>query len=158
LSTPTNFVGYIGQVERHFRGMVATVAGGNHLLVAMELDEEREFDERLFDATLLAATSTAILGLLGAVLLGLGSMRRIDGITRTIERIIKGDLSQRLPTGGAGGDIDRLTSVVNRMLDEIERLIHEVKGVCDNIAHDMRTPLTRLLGGLERARRRADSV
>jgi signal transduction histidine kinase len=48
--------------------------------------------------------------------------------------------------------------VVNTMLDEIERLLHEVKGVCDNIAHDMRTPLTRLLAGLERSRRRASSV
>ena len=53
------------------------------------------------------------------------------------------------------GDLDRLIQVVNRMLDEIERLMREVKGVTDDIAHDLRTPLTRLLAGLERARRRA---
>jgi signal transduction histidine kinase len=59
---------------------------------------------------------------------------------------------------GRTGDLDRLVHVINGMLDEIERLIQEVKGVCDSIAHDLRTPLTRLLAGLERARRRARST
>ncbi|MDA4629775.1 hypothetical protein NZA98_01370, partial [Escherichia coli] len=68
---------------------------------------------------------------------------------------MSGDLTQRLPALGGSGDVRRLVKVVNSMLDEIERLMHEVKGVCDNIAHDMRTPLTRMLAGLERARRRA---
>jgi signal transduction histidine kinase len=102
--------------------------------------------------------ATALLGLLGAGAIGLGSMRRLDAISDAASRIMQGDLTQRLPTGRAGGDIDRLAAVVNHMLDEIERLMHEVKGVCDNIAHDMRTPLTRLLGSLERARRRATTV
>jgi len=53
---------------------------------------------------------------------------------------------------------DRLIEVVNGMLDEIERLVHEVKGVTEDIAHDLRTPLTRLLAGLERVHRRATSV
>jgi len=52
-------------------------------------------------------------------------------------------LSERLPSGGTAGDLDRLINVVNRMLDEIERLMQEVKGVTDDIAHDLRTPLTR---------------
>lgn len=157
-ATPENFEGRAYGKERHYRGMSAALADGSFAVVAMELDEEREFDARLFNATVAGAAGTAVLGLLGAALLGFGAMRRIDGITRAIERIIRGDLSQRLPTGRAGGDIDRLTGVVNTMLDEIERLLHEVKGVCDNIAHDMRTPLTRLLAGLERSRRRASSV
>jgi signal transduction histidine kinase len=67
-------------------------------------------------------------------------------------------LSERLPSNGRGGDIDRLIGVVNGMLDEIERLVHEVKGVTEDIAHDLRTPLTRLLAGLERVHRRATSV
>ena len=70
---------------------------------------------------------------------------------------MNGDLSQRLPAQGISGDLDRLIQVINGMLDEIERLMQEVKGVCDSIAHDLRTPLTRLLAGLERARRRARS-
>jgi signal transduction histidine kinase len=83
----------------------------------------------------------------------MAAMRRIDGVTRAIQRIVNGDLSERLPTRGRTDDLDRLAIVVNGMLAEIERLMHEVKGVCDNIAHDLRTPLTRLLAGLERTRR-----
>src|SRR6185312_16832703 len=63
----------------------------------------------------------------------------------------------RLPTRRGAGDLDRLVYLVNGMLDDIERLMSEVKGVTDDIAHDLRTPLTRLLGGLERARRRGSS-
>jgi signal transduction histidine kinase len=98
---------------------------------------------------------TVVLGLAGAAGVGAGAIRRIDAVTLAIERIVQGDLSSRLPTRGTSDDVDRLVRVVNGMLDEIERLMQEVKGTCDNIAHDLRTPLTRLLGGLERARRRA---
>src|SRR6185312_8796357 len=63
----------------------------------------------------------------------------------------------RLPTRRGAGDLDRLVYLVNGMLDDIERLMSEVKGVTDDIAHDLRTPLTRLLGGLEPARRRPTS-
>src|SRR5260370_9310395 len=99
-----------------------------------------------------------VLGLAGAAIVGAGALVRINRVTDAIERIVNGDLSERLPSGGTAGDLDRLIQVVNRMLDDIERLMHEVKGVTDEIAHDLRTPLTRLLAGLERARRRAHSV
>lgn len=158
LARPSDFVAKVDDRSRQFRGKVQKTTDGNYLLVAQGLHDQAEFDERLFDATLLAALATACLGLVGAIFLGAGSMRQIDNITRATERIVKGDLSQRLPAGKGGGDIDRLTHVVNGMLTEIERLMHEVKGVCDNIAHDMRTPLTRLLAGLERTRRRAEEL
>jgi signal transduction histidine kinase len=99
-----------------------------------------------------------LLGLAGAVITGASALGRLDGVTRAIERIVNGNLSERLPGGRGGGDLDRLIRVVNRMLDEIERLMQDVKGVTENIAHDLRTPLTRLLAGLERVRRRAASV
>jgi signal transduction histidine kinase len=91
-------------------------------------------------------------------MIGAGSVRRIDEVARAIERIVKGNLAERLPTRGTAGDLDRLVDAVNGMLDDIERLMHEVKGVSDAVAHDLRTPLTRLLAGLERAGRRAASV
>jgi signal transduction histidine kinase len=99
-----------------------------------------------------------VLALGGAALTGIGAVRRIDGVTRAIERIVTGDLAERLPTRGPGGALDRLVHVVNGMLDDLERLMQDVKGVCDGIAYDLRTPLTRLLAGLERARRRATST
>jgi len=102
-----------------------------------------------------------LMGLAGAVLIGRRSLARLDAITDAIQSIVSGDLSQRLPPGRAGAtgdDLDRLVNVVNGMLNDIERLMHEVKGACDNIAHDLRTPLARLLAGLERAQRRATTA
>jgi len=153
--TPFNFKVAGNGAGTHFRGIVQSLQSGDRLLVAQGVGEQREFNELLANAMLLGAIVTAALGLLGAAFVGAGSVRRIDGISSAARRIMNGDLTQRLPKGPAGGDIDRLATVVNDMLDEIEHLMHEVKGVCDNIAHDMRTPLTRMLAGLERARRRA---
>jgi signal transduction histidine kinase len=113
------------------------------------------FDEELLHALLTAAVITLAVGLMGAVLFGVGSMRRLDAVTVSIKEIVAGDLSRRLPVYANSDDLDRLVRVVNDMLDEIERLMHEVKGVCDAIAHDLRTPLTRLIASLERAQRRA---
>jgi signal transduction histidine kinase len=98
---------------------------------------------------------TLVIGLIGAGLIGISAMRRLDAVTASIEEIVAGNLSRRLPVRSKRDDVDRLVGVVNGMLDEIERLMNEVKGVCDSIAHDLRTPLTRMLGGLERAQRRA---
>ncbi|MDH6153436.1 signal transduction histidine kinase [Paraburkholderia sp. WSM4179] len=118
----------------------------------LELDH---FDDELLHALLSTAMIALVIGLIGATLIGISAMRRLDAVTASIEEIVAGNLSRRLPVHSKRDDVDRLVGVVNRMLDEIERLMNEVKGVCDAIAHDLRTPLTRMLGGLERARRRA---
>ncbi|MCP3715094.1 ATP-binding protein [Paraburkholderia sp. CNPSo 3281] len=118
----------------------------------LELDH---FDDELLHALLSTAMITLVIGLIGASLIGISAMRRLDAVTASIEEIVAGNLSRRLPVHSKRDDVDRLVGVVNGMLDEIERLMNEVKGVCDAIAHDLRTPLTRMLGGLERAQRRA---
>ncbi len=100
------------------------------------------------------------LGLLPAMLLALGAgalasqrtRRQLQKVHETAERIMKGDLRERLPTHGGGDDLDRLAASVNHMLDEIARLMDDMKSVSDNIAHDLRTPLTRVRARLERAR------
>ncbi|MDL2398170.1 sensor histidine kinase [Rhizobium mayense] len=142
----------------HFRGVVHHLASGHRLLIAQDIGELREFDEVLSGAMLLAGTIIAAIGLAGAAIVGTGVVGQINGITRAARDIMAGDLSKRLPAQGNSGDVARLANVVNEMLAEIERLMHEVKGVCDNIAHDLRTPLTRLLAGLERVQRRASSM
>ncbi|MGU7782722.1 sensor histidine kinase [Burkholderia sp. PU8-34] len=113
------------------------------------------FDEELLHVLVMAGLLMLLTGLVGAAFVGVGAVRRLDAVTRSIEEIVSGNLSQRLPVHTKHDDMGRLVHVVNGMLDEIERLMHEVKGVCDAIAHDLRTPLTRLLAGLERAQRRA---
>jgi signal transduction histidine kinase len=117
-----------------------------------------EFEELLTNAMITGGLLILVIGLGGSIILGTVASRRVDGVTRAIQRIVEGDLSQRLPDHGGHDDVMRLIRVVNPMLDDIQHLMHEVKGVCDNIAHDLRTPLTRLLAGLERVRRRGASV
>ncbi|MDR5835129.1 HAMP domain-containing sensor histidine kinase [Caballeronia sp. LZ034LL] len=77
------------------------------------------------------------------LLLSVRQMRRVRDIRRVTQRIAEGDLNQRLPIGGRD-ELDMLSHLVNHMLDDIERLMTEVKGACDGIAHDLRTPLSRI--------------
>ncbi|MDV7211539.1 sensor histidine kinase [Azotobacter beijerinckii] len=141
--------------NRPIRFLIHPLEDGTTLLVGQDIHSIREFDELLVNALVSGGSLLLVAGLLGAALLGYSARRRLDTLSCSIERIIKGDLSNRLPTLGNGDDIDRIASVVNGMLDELERLMSEVKGVCDDIAHDLRTPLTRLLAGLERTQRHA---
>jgi len=141
--------------DRPIRFMVHQLDNGQKLLVAQDIHDLREFDELLVQALISGGALLIVVGLLGAIALGYSARRRLEALSLSIERIIQGDLSERLPTRGNLDDIDRIASVVNGMLDELERLMSEVKGVCDDIAHDLRTPLTRLIAGLERAQRRS---
>src|ERR1700737_3723274 len=141
-----------------FRGLARRLPSGDIVLVSQNVHEMHEFRELLIGAMAWGGLLVLVMGLAGAAVIGAGSVRRIDEVARAIEHIVKGNLAERLPTRGAAGDLDRLVDVVNGMLDDSERPMHEVKGVSDGIAHDLRTPLTRLLAGLERTGRRAASV
>lgn len=132
-----------------------------HDYLAMRCQNAKElnsFNGGLLKVLLVGALVTLGVGLMGAAFIGLGSLRRLDAVTASIKQIVAGDLSQRLPTHRHHDDLDRLVRVVNGMLDEIERLMNEVKGVCDAIAHDLRTPLTSMIAGLERVQRRALTI
>jgi signal transduction histidine kinase len=141
-----------------FRGIAHRLPSGDIFMAAQDMRESAEFRDHLLEAMASSGLVVLVLGLTGAAMIGAVAVGRIDRVTQAIERIVNGDLSERLPSGGTDGDLNRLIQIVNRMLDEIERLMHEVKGVTDDIAHDLRTPLTRLVAGLERARRRASTV
>jgi signal transduction histidine kinase len=93
---------------------------------------------------------TLVPGLIGGLILNRGPRRRIRQIEAATQPIVHGDLRARLPVSNRNDELDRLAAIVNGMLDQIERLMGEVKGVCDNIAHDLRTPLTRLRSQLYR--------
>ena len=142
----------------YFRGLIRHLPDRHYLLVAHDMTSIRAFGDLVLESCLWGGLATVLLGLTGAAIAGADAIRRIEGVTRAIQRIVRGDLSGRLPTRGDSADLDRLAQEINFMLAEIERLMLEVKGVCDNVAHDLRTPLTRLLAGLERARRSAGSA
>ncbi|WDS37757.1 HAMP domain-containing sensor histidine kinase [Pseudoxanthomonas sp.] len=110
----------------------------------------------ILDALVWGVLLTVIPGLIGWHLLRRRPLRRIRTIQDSVERIVAGDLGQRLPLSVQRDELDMLASIVNAMLERIERLMHEVKGVCDNIAHDLRTPLTRLRAQLYRMRSQAE--
>ncbi len=138
-----------------YRSFPHRLPDGDMIVVSRNIEELQRFRDELFESTLIGMLLMLVLGVAGSMVIARGSLRRLDHVTRAIERITRGDLSGRLPSRGTNDDTDRLVRVVNAMLDQIERLMGEVKGVCDSIAHDLRTPLTRLLAALERANRQA---
>jgi signal transduction histidine kinase len=83
---------------------------------------------------------------------------RLSEVNGRIQRIVAGDLRQRLPTDGSSDAFDQLALSVNHMLDEIESRLHEIAGAGENIAHDLRTPLTRVRIRLERGREHASTL
>jgi len=97
-----------------------------------------------------------VLGLAGGFFVTRRVLRRFDAMTATTQRIMAGDLSERLPVAGTGDELDRLASNLNDMLDRIEALMLGLKEVSDNIAHDLKTPLTRLRNRCEAALRTAN--
>src|SRR3954464_3153220 len=141
-----------------YRGFLHRLPSGELFLVAEDITQIHHFQRLLAASMVSGGLVVLVLGLVGGMMVGAGAAGRIESVTQAIERIIDGDLSGRLPSGRRGGDLNRLIRVVNRMLDENERLMREVKGVTEDIAHDLRTPLTRLLAGLEGVRRRGTSV
>jgi signal transduction histidine kinase len=105
-----------------------------------------------------ALSLTVIPGLIGGFLLARGPARRIRVIKQATESVVRGNLAHRLPVSRRGDELDLLSGIVNTMLDEIERLMGEVKGVCDNLAHDLRTPLTRLRARLYRTQQQLNGA
>jgi signal transduction histidine kinase len=136
---------------------VDQLPGGFHLLVGRDLEER----ERLYDVVLAAGrwsmAIVVVLGLAGGFFVARRVLRRIDAMTVTTRTIMQGDLHERLPVAGTGDELDRLAVNLNAMLERIEALMHGLKEVSDNIAHDLKTPLTRLHNRCEEALRVAQN-
>jgi signal transduction histidine kinase len=109
-----------------------------------------EIDEIVRAGLLAALAPTLILALGSGVVLSRSALRRIADVHRTSRLIMAGEMSRRLEVRGSNDDFDKLARIVNEMLDEIERLMTQAKGAGEDIAHDLRTPLTRLRARLER--------
>ncbi|GAB3627660.1 two-component sensor [Pandoraea terrae] len=138
---------------------IATALPSQQLVLqCQDVHDVGHFNEQLREVLVSVGVATLLVWLGCAAFVAASAMRRIDAVTDSIRDIMTGDLGRRLPVSGQRNDIDRLAAVVNGMLDHIERLMDEVRGVCDAIAHDLRTPLTRLRAGLERAQRNTSSV
>lgn len=143
------------QVEGHYRGIIVPTTSGVRIVVGHSIDEIIVFDRTLVKTLCAGLALTILLAIGCGAALNWMSNRRIRAISEASREIMKGKLNRRLPTRGTNHDLDRLAVIVNTMLDEIEHLVEEVRGVCAGIAHDLRTPMTHLRAGLERAGRRS---
>ncbi len=141
------------QGERDHRALVrvAIMPGGFRVLVGRDLDERRRVVGVIANAAQWSFLIVLVLGLGGGIFVARRVLVRIDAMTGTAQRIMAGDLSERLPTGRSGDELDRLAVNLNAMLERIEALMNGLKEVSDNIAHDLKTPLTRLRNRAEQA-------
>jgi signal transduction histidine kinase len=146
------------RARNHYRGIIVPTRSGLRIVVGHGIDEIQVFDRTLVKTLCIGLALTLLLATGCGAALNMMANRRIRAIGETSRDIMSGQLNRRLPTGGTNHDLDRLASIVNTMLDEIERLVDEVRGVCAGIAHDLRTPMTHLRAGLERVRRRSNTL
>lgn len=139
-----------GDFETH-RARARHLLLGNDfdLLVGRDVEERHRIDQVLRASIAWAVALTLGLGLLGGIVFSRNVLRRIEAITRASRDIMAGDLRRRLPRSGSDDEIDRLAGSLNDMLEEIERLVTSMREVTDNIAHDLRSPLTRLRNRIE---------
>ena len=144
-----------GKTSDTARLVLCGMPDGDQLLTGIDLDEAEE--------ALRVVERSLAYGLLPGLLLAIGfgliagrrAARQVDTMRQLTERIVSGDLDQRLPVGSRPDSFGLLCAHINAMLDRLQQLVTEVRGIGDDIAHQLRTPLTRLRARIERGLREA---
>ena len=133
------------------RATFETLADGSHLLVGTDVRELDQLTAKINTALLL--TALLIFAIAGAVSMTITrrTVGRIESINATSRAIMQSGLSERIPLRGTRDEWDELATNLNSMLERIETLMGEVKQFTDNVAHELRTPITRMRGRLEKA-------
>src|SRR4029077_18985483 len=134
---------------------VVALSDGLRLMVGKDIDDLRGFTAKIDIALALALLMIFILAGVVTAYTSRRTVGRIESINAISRSIMQSDLGQRIPLRGTRDEWDRLAQNLNLMLDRIETLMGEVKQATDNVAHDLRTPLTRMRGRLEKASGRA---
>lgn len=135
------------------RGFNVQLPEDYQLIVGLDVQDLRQFGKVMRRAVLWGVGLATLLGLASGFLFSRNLLRRIDGITASSLRIMSGDFSGRMPVSGSGDEMDRLSQSLNEMLSRIENLMVGMREVSSNVAHDLRTPLTRLRARIEGALR-----
>lgn len=130
--------------QRRARAREIEISGGYRLLVGRDVQQRVALVELIQSAFWWAGFGIVGLGLLGGLFIGRQMLRRIDAMAAASAEIMAGNLNHRVPHDGSGDELDRLAKSLNSMLDRIEVLMNAVRQVSDNIAHDLRTPISRL--------------
>jgi signal transduction histidine kinase len=127
------------------------LAGGGVLLLGRSLRETYDLQRTLSRALAIALLPTILVILAIGAFFARRASQQLERVHHAIVRFMNGELDSRLPAANEGGDIDKVARAVNLMLDEIARLLGQLKSVGDNIAHDLRTPLAVARARIERA-------
>ena len=128
-----------------------TLPDGFHLLVGQDITELGRFASKIYAALAFAVLLIFILAAVASVSVTRRTVGRIESINMTSRAIMESGLGRRIPVRGTQDEWDHLAQNLNSMLERIESLMAEVKQVSDNVAHDLRTPLARMRGRLEKA-------
>ena len=148
-----------GQPSPHQAEIVLSrLPAGQWLVSGRLVGEDLAFRATLERSLLLALAVAGLLGLLCGVILAHYVARRIGNIAAVANRISARDLSQRVPLSGAGDSFDRLGMQINAMLDRISRLMEELRLLTDSLAHDLRSPASRLRAAAHAAAEATDPL
>ncbi len=134
----------VGDRQQQMLTYAAAIDHGHRLLVARNYSDMILFERIILNVLLRSLLVTILLGAVGGAVVAGRSVRDADNINRAVESIMRGDLSERISIKDSRGSFRALAITFNRMLDRIQALMEGMRQVSDNIAHDLRTPLTRL--------------
>jgi signal transduction histidine kinase len=133
------------------RAMLETFPSGDRLLVGRDISDLDSFTDQIKTAVISGIALIFVLAGVASILVTRRTVGRIEAINATSRAIMLSALDKRIPLRGTNDEWDSVAENLNLMLDRIETLMGEVKQVSDNVAHDLRTPLTRMRGRLEKA-------
>jgi len=133
------------------RATLETLPDGDRLLVGRDISDLDSFAAQIRTAVIAVVALTFVMAAVASILVTRRTVGRIEAINATSAAIMASGLDKRIPLRGSNDEWDRVAQNLNLMLDRIETLMGEVKQVSDNVAHDLRTPLTRMRGRLEKA-------
>ena len=145
-------------VRPALRAKFETLPDGYRLLVGRDISDLAGFARKIDIALLLAVALIFVLAGVATVTVTRRTVGRIESVNATSRAIMQSGLGERIPQRGTRDEWDQLAGNLNMMLDRIEVLMGEVKQATDNVAHDLRTPLTRIRARLEKASARPRSV
>jgi signal transduction histidine kinase len=140
------------------RAVAVRLTDGTRLVLGRNIEEDDAFAKIIERALALSLVPATALAILAGALLSRGARQRIDAWTALVGQISAGNLQQRLPVIEHDHPFDKLSEIINAMLEHTEQLVTQLANVGNDIAHDLRTPLTRVRAILERARDNAQSV
>lgn len=135
--------------RRTAEGRISRLSEGGVLMVAYDVGQLGEMNRRISEVVWKSAAVGFVLSLIGGVVISRSAAQRAEQLAKTTEGVMAGDLTRRAPVHGSGDEFDRLSEQLNAMLAKLERLVISSRSAGDSIAHDLRSPLTRLRNRLE---------